>query len=125
MSWKPQHFDSDLYRIRVSLFEGGRQIDAAESGFVVWDPKIIAQGPEVDFHGLFPHPGRALLLIGSRTMGFDLTVKRTRTPSPGPPIRRDAPVWDKSARAGSGRRLHSRARLGQASQRLSHSKRNA
>ncbi len=71
VSWKPQHFDSDLYRIRVSLFEGDRQIDTAESAFVVWDPKIIAQGPEVDFHANYFHTrGRAELLIGSRTMGL-------------------------------------------------------
>jgi len=71
VSWKPQHFDSDLYRIRVSLHEGDRQIDLAESAFVVWDPKIVAQGPKVDFQENYFRVGtRPELLIGSRTNGF-------------------------------------------------------
>jgi len=71
LDWKPAHFDSDLYTIRVTLWEGDRQIDAAESAFVVWDPKIIAQGPKVDFHDSYFHVGgRPQLLIGNRTMGF-------------------------------------------------------
>ena len=71
VSWKPVQFDSDLYLIRVTLSEGGRQMDTAESAFVVWDPKVIAQGPRVDFHDSYFHVGgRPQLLIGTRTMGF-------------------------------------------------------
>ena len=71
VTWKPQHFDADLYRIRVSLFEGDRQIDLAESAFVVWDPKVIAQGPKVDFQENYFRVGeRPELLVGNRTNGF-------------------------------------------------------
>ena len=71
VTWKPQHFDADLYRIRVSLFEGDRQIDLAESAFVVWDPKVVAQGPKVDFQENYFRVGeRPELLVGNRTNGF-------------------------------------------------------
>ncbi len=71
VDWKPAHFDSDLYLIHTTLWEGERQIDAAESAFVVWDPQIIAQGPKVDFHDSYFHVGdRSQLLIGNRTNGF-------------------------------------------------------
>jgi hypothetical protein len=71
ITWKPEHFDSDFYYVRVALLEAGRQIDSAESAFVVWDPKVIAQGPKVDFHDQYFHVGgRPELLIGNRTNGF-------------------------------------------------------
>jgi hypothetical protein len=71
VSWKPDRFDSDFYLIRATLSEGGGQIDAAESAFVVWDPKVIAQGPKVDFHDSYFHVGgHSQLLIGTRTNGF-------------------------------------------------------
>lgn len=71
IDWKPAHFDSDFYLIRATLYEGNREIDSAESAFVVWDPKIIAQGPKVDFRDNYFHVGgRSQLLVGNRTNGF-------------------------------------------------------
>jgi hypothetical protein len=71
IDWKPAHFDSDFYLIRATLYADNREIDSAESAFVVWDPKIIAQGPKVDFHDNYFHVGgRSQLLIGSRTNGL-------------------------------------------------------
>ena len=71
IDWKPAHFDSDFYLIRATLYADNREIDSGESAFVVWDPKIIAQGPKVDFHDNYFHVGgRSQLLIGSRTNGL-------------------------------------------------------
>ena len=53
---RPARFDSDLYTIRVSLSENkGGEIDRLKTGFVVWDPKVIAQGPKIDFHDNYFH----------------------------------------------------------------------
>ncbi len=71
VSWKPAQFNSDFYLIRATLSEGAAQIDTAESAFVVWDPKVIAQGPQVDFHDSYFHiGGHSKLLVGTRTNGF-------------------------------------------------------
>jgi hypothetical protein len=71
INWKPPHFDSDFYLIRATLYADNREINTAESAFVVWDPKIIAQGPKVDFHAnYFRVGGHSQLVIGSRTNGF-------------------------------------------------------
>lgn len=72
VTWKPPHFDSDYYLIRTTLYEGQRQIDTAEGAFVVWDPRVIAQGPTVEFHDNYFHRnGQRQLLIGSRTNGIE------------------------------------------------------
>ena len=55
VSWRPPRFDSDFYLIRARVYEGERLIDASESAFVVWDPKIITQGPKVDFSNSYFH----------------------------------------------------------------------
>lgn len=72
VSWHPQHFNSDLYRIRVSLLEGSKEIRLDESGFVVWDPTAIARGPKVDFRdNYFQIGGRSELLVGTRYNGIE------------------------------------------------------
>ncbi len=71
-TWQPPHFASDYYLVRATLFEGGRKIDTSDGAFVVWDPKVIAQGPTVEFHDNYFHRnGRRQLLIGSRTNGIE------------------------------------------------------
>jgi len=67
--WKPARFDSDLYTIRVSLSENkGGEIDRLKTGFVVWDPKVIAQGPKIDFHDNYFHvAGQPQFLVGTRS----------------------------------------------------------
>lgn len=71
VSWKPPHFDSDLYLIRARLYDENRLVDSSESAFVVWAPKVIARGPKVDFHDSYFHvDGRPELLLGSRTNGI-------------------------------------------------------
>jgi hypothetical protein len=71
-SWNPPHYDSDYYLIRATLYDGQRQLDTSESAFVVWDPRVIAQGPTVDFHDNYFHRnGKRQLLIGSRTNGIE------------------------------------------------------
>ena len=72
VSWTPPHFDSDYYLIRATLYDGQRALDTSESAFVVWDPRVIAQGPTVDFHDNYFHRnGKRQLLIGSRTNGIE------------------------------------------------------
>jgi hypothetical protein len=71
VSWKPERFKANFYRIRVELIGADREIDRAESAFVVWDPQIIAQGPKVEFRDQYFHTdARSELLIGNRTNGF-------------------------------------------------------
>jgi hypothetical protein len=69
--WQPPHFDSDLYTVRVSLSEGGKEIDRIETGFVVWDTKVLAQGPEVELRNLyFQSAGHPQFLVGARSEGI-------------------------------------------------------
>jgi hypothetical protein len=83
--WQPPHFDSDLYMVRVSLSEGGKEIDRLETGFVVWDPSVLAQGPKVEFRDLyFQSGGRPRFLVGVRSEGI----------YPHGEIAEDVAVWD-------------------------------
>lgn len=87
VSWTPAHYGSDFYTIHVALLEGSQQeLDNLDSAFVVWDPRIIAQGPRVDFHHQYFHVGgRSELLIGNRTNGLQ----------PHGQVDEDALAWDR------------------------------
>jgi hypothetical protein len=84
-TWQPLHFDSDLYTVRVSLSEAGAEVDRIETGFVVWDPKVLAQGPKVDLQDLyFQSGGRPHFLVGARSEGI----------YPHGVVVEDVPGWD-------------------------------
>jgi hypothetical protein len=69
--WQPPHFDSGLYTVRISLSENGKEIDRLETGFVVWDPKVLAQGPKIELRDLyFQSAGHPQFLVGARSEGI-------------------------------------------------------
>src|ERR1019366_5783474 len=69
--WQAPHFDSGLYTVRISLSENGKEIDRLETGFVVWDPKVLAQGPKIELRDLyFQSAGHPQFLVGARSEGI-------------------------------------------------------
>jgi hypothetical protein len=83
--WQPAHFDSDLYTVTISLLDAGKEADKIETGFVVWDPKVLAQGPKVELRDLyFQSEGRPRFLIGARSEGI----------YPHGVVAEDVPGWD-------------------------------
>jgi hypothetical protein len=71
VTWNPGRFDSDLYRVQISLLEGDNEIDRAETGFVVWSPQTLAKGVKVDFrNNYFQVDNRPQFQVGSRDDGL-------------------------------------------------------
>jgi len=69
--WQPPRFDSDLYTVRISLSQNGKDIDRVETGFVVWDPKVLARGPKIELRDLyFQSAGHSQFLVGARSEGI-------------------------------------------------------
>src|SRR5262249_51359382 len=73
VEWAPRRYDLPLYRIEFKLSDGSDVIDAVETGFVVWDPHIIARGIQPEFrNNYFQIRGRSEFLVGTRTNGLHL-----------------------------------------------------
>ncbi|MCX7013286.1 MAG: hypothetical protein NTW86_12150, partial [Candidatus Sumerlaeota bacterium] len=64
--WKFERFGDDFYTVEATLEIGGQLVDRAATGFVVWDPAVIAQGFPLKWRGNCFHAGeRPVFFTGS------------------------------------------------------------
>lgn len=72
-AWRVEHSDTDLYRVQASLLVDGEPYDSEEFGFVVWNDRIVASGPKLDYeHNYFSINGERRFLTGVRDDGFHM-----------------------------------------------------
>jgi len=64
--WPGNRFDFPRYTVRIELFESGKKIDHVETGFLVWDEKILRDGFPLNFSdNYFRRNQRTVFLQGS------------------------------------------------------------
>jgi hypothetical protein len=69
--WSPENFESDFYRIEARLLVGGQTIDMVETGFVVWNGKVISDGFPLKFsENYFRDGDRPIFLSGTNQTGM-------------------------------------------------------
>jgi len=69
--WKPGKFGASFYRVEAVLSLGGRPWDKMETGFCVWDEKLVKAGPDcVLKDNLFRLNGREQFLQGADSFSF-------------------------------------------------------
>ena len=77
VEWKPGQFKSDFYHVTARLNDGGHTVDKLESGFVVWDEKVIASGPKLNLQRNYLRFGkRPLFLFGTDDWSYIFTTSR-------------------------------------------------
>ncbi|NOZ22936.1 MAG: hypothetical protein GXP25_17805 [Planctomycetes bacterium] len=65
-AWKPERFEADFYRYRVTLARDGTVIDEMTNAFVVWNKDVVAKGPKLGYEDNYlTIGGRPMLLCGS------------------------------------------------------------
>ena len=73
VTWAPERFDLDFYRIRCVLSVDGREIDRDQNGFVVWNEKAM-QGEDafkLEYKDNYFHDGdRPVFIVGGRDDGL-------------------------------------------------------
>lgn len=68
--FKPERFESDLYRVTAELLVAGRKIDEMETGFAAYDPSVVAAGLKLNFKDNYFRAGRRpVLLSGTNQTG--------------------------------------------------------
>lgn len=71
VTWSPGKFEDDFYRVRSCLFMGDQPVDAAETGFVVWNERIISGGFPLKFSENYFRAGdRPVFLSGTNQTGM-------------------------------------------------------
>ena len=61
---------ADLWRVRVRLLKGEREVDALETGYCVWNEQVVQDGPKITFaDNYFCIDGRPTLLLGTNITG--------------------------------------------------------
>jgi len=75
--WAPSRFTTDFYCVLGHLEDGPRELDRIESGFVVWDPKVIAAGPKLSYRDNYLRFGkRPLFLFGTDDWSYVFNTAR-------------------------------------------------
>jgi len=70
-TWKPKRFASDFYHVTAEMQEGKTSLDRMETGFVVWDPQVVASGFPVRLKGNYLRHGTSPeFLIGTNQTGM-------------------------------------------------------
>ena len=65
-TWAPGKFDSHHYTVRIELSESGKTLDHVETGFLVWDEKVVTGGFPLKYSGnYFRWKDRAVFLQGT------------------------------------------------------------
>lgn len=69
--WSPEKFESDFYLVKARLLKGGRPVDVVETGFVVWDEEVIADGFPLEYSENYFRAGdRAVFPSGTNQTGM-------------------------------------------------------
>jgi len=71
VEWSPGRFEADFYRVEATLSLDERPSDKMETGFCVWDEKVVKSGPDCVLEGnLFRLNGREHFLQGTDSFSF-------------------------------------------------------
>ena len=63
--------ERDFYRVVLELLDDGKPIDSIETGFVVWDEKVVGAGPKVDLRrNCFTWNGEPRFVCGTNQTGM-------------------------------------------------------
>jgi hypothetical protein len=77
LEWKPGAFRADFYYLVGRLWEGDQEIDRIESAFLVWNDKVIAKGPALNFRNNYLRLGtRPMFLFGTDDWAYTFTTRR-------------------------------------------------
>ena len=77
LEWKPGAFRADFYYLLGRLWEGDKEIDRIESAFLVWNDKVIAKGPALNFRDNYLRLGRRpMFMFGTDDWAYTFTTRR-------------------------------------------------
>ena len=77
LEWKPRRFASDFYYLLGQVWEGDKEVDRIESGFVVWDEKLVRTGPALDFRDNYLRlRKRPTFLFGTDDWAYTFDTRR-------------------------------------------------
>ena len=77
LAWPPGQFSADFYYLLGRLWDDGREVDCLESGFTVWDERVIASGPPLAYRDNYLRLGnRPMFMFGTDDWGYVFNTAR-------------------------------------------------
>ena len=77
LRWKPARLEGDFCHVMGRLFDGPREVDRLESGFVISNRKVVASGPQLSYRDNYLRLGkRPRFLFGTDDWSYVFTTSR-------------------------------------------------